>query len=638
VASRATVVLLILAFVTALFIWWEWKQGAYFGQIFYPGAIGVFALVGLLAANVPISLRVRGPFGIALLGLIGICFLTFLSLIWTDVPAAPVAYGERIAVYVALAGIGAWAARSLGPRMHLALVPVAVSGAVVGVATAIVLGTGTDVSWYLQGDATLRFPIGYRNADVAFLLICLWPLVSLATCSWFHWAFKALAVAAGTVLVDLAVLGQSRGSIPALAIACVVFIAITPNRLRGAAVLALIGVPVLTALSSLLGVFRYGSPDAGAVAPLHHAAAAIGWSAGISLVLAAIALGLLDPRLRLGRSTVRGLSWLVGVGVAVAVIGAGTIFVGRHGGPIHFIDQRVEQFGKTGYPNLHEQGVRFGANIGSNRHDFWRVAVDEGLEKPVTGGGAGSFQLAYLRHRKSLESPHDPHSIEAVIFSELGFPGFILLIVFVVAGIWAVVRSARAGPLAASMAAGAAAAAAQWFVHGSFDWFWQYAAVTGLGIYMLGVAAGPGLEVGGVPWSRAARSGIAVIAVVLALVAVPLFISSSYLSRGIDRERSKPAEAISDFHKAAQWNPLDDEPLLLRGLVEANHGDSSAALKSFQEASEREPESYASYLFAAETLLPKHLKEGTEALARAAELNPREPAIRQLERSLSHRP
>lgn len=634
---RSTVALLLLPFVTLLFVWWEWKQGAYFGQVFYPGAIGVFVLLGMLVLNVPITMRLRGPFGLVLGGLVALCLLTFLSLIWTDVPTAPLAYGERIAVYVALAGIGAWGARSLGDRAHLALLPIAVSGAVVGVATTIVIGTGHDVTWYLQGDATLRFPIGYRNADVAFLLICLWPLVSLAVADWLHWAWRAAVIAAATLLVDLAVLGQSRGSIPALVAAALVFLIVTPRRLRAVAVLVLIALPVLPFISPLLAVFRYGEPDAGVIPSLHHAARSVGWSALISLAVAALALGLVDPRLRLGPTVVRRLTWALGIAAAIVVVVGAGVFFGRHGGAVSFIEERVHQFEKVGYPNLHGQGTRFGLNVGSNRHDFWRVAVDEGLEKPLTGGGAGSFQLAYLRHRLSLESPHDPHSIEAVIFSELGFPGLIALIAFLVGGIWAVVRSARVGPVAASVAAGGAAAATQWFVHGSFDWFWQYAAVSGLGVYALGVAAGPGLSFEGAPWGRLARWGVGAACVVLALVAVPLFFSSSYLGRGIAKQDSEPAAAIEDFHKAAQWNPLDAEPLLLKGLVESNSGAEKAALKSFAEAAEREPDNYASYLFAAELLLSKHPQKGAEELERAAELNPREPVIRRLQHSLAKR-
>ncbi len=627
--------MLLLPFVTVLFAWWEWKQGAYFGQVFYPGAIGVFLLTGILVANMSITALLRGPFGLVILGLAGLTVLTFVSSIWTDVPAAPFAYGERIAVYVALAGIGAWVARALAGKMHLALLPVAVSGAVVGLATTIVLGTGHDVSWYLQGDATLRFPIGYRNANVAFFLICLWPLVSLAISSRLHWVWRALAIGAATLLVDLAVLGQSRGSIPAFVVAALVFVIATPRRLRAAAVLVLIALPVLPFLSSLLAVFRYGEPDAGAIPLLHHAARSIGWSALISLALAALVLGAVDPRVRLGPTKVRRLTWGLGIAVAAVVVVGGAVFFGRHGGPVGFIEQRVKQFDKVGYPNLHSQGTRFGLNVGSNRHDFWRVAIDEGLEKPLTGGGAGSFQLAYLRHRLSLESPHDPHSIEAVVFSELGFPGLILLIVFLIGGVWAVVRTVRAGPVAATVAAGGAAAATQWFVHGSFDWFWQYAAVSGLGVYALGVAAGPGISPVAPSRGRAARWAICLVLAVLAVGAVPLFLSSSYLSRGLSEEGSASAAAIEDFHRSAEWNPFDVEPLLQRGLVEANRHEAEAALNSFAEAADREPDNYASYLFAAELLLPKHPKKGREELERAAALNPREPSIRRLQKRYS---
>ena len=151
--------------------------------------------------------------------------------------------------------------------------------------------------------------------------------------------------------------------------------------------IVLAALPVLPVLSDLLAVFRYNSPDSGIVPVLHEAARAIGYSAALSLLVAAIALGFAHPRLRLGPARVRALSWIAGTLVVLAVVGGGLIFVARHGGPIEFIDQRASEFGKTGYPNLHGQGIRFGANVGSNRHDFWRVAVDEGLEHPLLGGG-----------------------------------------------------------------------------------------------------------------------------------------------------------------------------------------------------------------------------------------------------------
>lgn len=633
-ANETVIALGLLTAVSALLIWWEWKQAAYFGRVFYPGAIGIFALLVLLLVNGPVPARIAGPARVALLALVGLSAWTLLSLLWTSVPAAPIAYAERIAVYATLFTVGLWAIALLGRRMHLALLPVALTGAVVGVTTVVVLATGTDVSWYLQGDATLRFPIGYRNADVSFLLICVWPLLGLAAHTEWRWPLRALAIAAATVLIDLAILGQSRGSLPALGVALCVYLLLSPHRLRAGVVILLALLPILPFLDDLLAVFRYNSPDSGIVPLLRDAARATGFSAALSLLLASLALGLVYPRLHLGPARVRAVSWVAGALVVLVAVSGGIVFLARHGGPVEFIDQRVDEFSKTGYPNLHSQGIRFGANVGSNRHDFWRVAVNEGLEQPLLGGGAGSFQLAYIRERESPEEPHDPHSIEAAVFSELGFPGLLLLVAFVVGAGWAALRSRRVSPLAAGLVATACAGAVQWLVHGSWDWFWQYAGVTGLGTYLLGVAAAPGL--GDRPPRRAfGPRAVSVLAlVVLALVAVPLFLSDRYISRANEEASGNPLAAIDDLDRAASLNPFDDDSLLARGAVEAGIGRRAAAVSSYREAADREPDNYVPYLFIAHQLADVDPAAARAALNRAAELNPRGREIAELRREL----
>ena len=42
------------------------------------------------------------------------------------------------------------------------------------------LWTGDNAIEYLEDDATLRYPLGYRNAVAAFFLISIWPMVVLA--------------------------------------------------------------------------------------------------------------------------------------------------------------------------------------------------------------------------------------------------------------------------------------------------------------------------------------------------------------------------------------------------------------------------------------------------------------------------
>lgn len=635
ISQPAAIGLIALFAVGVIFAWWGWKQGAYFGPAFYPGAICLFALLALFLFFVPFEARLDGPVRVALVGLVGLAAWTLLSIFWTPVPAAAVEYSERVFAYAALFAFGLWVTRLLGSRMLLALAPVAIAGAVVAIATTVVIATGTDVTWYLHEDATLRFPIGYRNADAAFFLISLWPLLGLASWSGWRWPLRALAIAMGTMLIELAVLSESRGSLPALACALLIYLAFAPGRLRAATIVALAALPVVPAIPALLEVYRYGHADAGVVPSLHHAARAVGITSLLSFLLAAVALRLVHPRLRLGPGKVRVLSWVSAIAAIAVVLIGGFVFVSRHGGPVGFVDQRINQFGKTGYPDLHGQGVRFGANVGSNRHDFWRVSADEGIAHPLLGGGAGSFPLVYLLHKRSEESPHDPHSIEAVAFSELGVPGLLLLALFVAGSALAAVRSRRRGPMVATaLAAAAAAGGAQWFVHSSYDWFWQYPGVTGPGIYLLGVAAAPGLAAGIRGGRRLARGFAIAAAIGLALVAAPLLLSDLYSRQAEANVGSDPVGALADFDRAAKLNPLSDEPLLARGVLASSLGARKVALDSFREAAERVPDDYAPYLFIGKELGPVDRRAARIALQRARRLNPQGVEVLAAQREL----
>jgi hypothetical protein len=633
-AVRPEVAVPLLIAALALFGWWGWKQGAYFGPVFYPGAIALFGLIALSLLIVPLPGRLDTFAALALAAVAGLGAWTLASILWTPTPAAALADAQRVFAYAAIFGVGLWTVRLLGARAIGSLLPVAIAGALVGVATVIAIGTGSDFNWYLHSDATLRFPIGYRNANAAFFLTCLWPLVGLAAHNDWRWYLRAAAIAAATMLIELTILAQSRGSLPAAAVAILVLLVLSPHRLRSAVVVALAAIPTIPALPALLDVYRHGTADRGVVPLLHDAAGAVALTTAGSLLLAAIALGIVYPRLRLGPSRVQVISWVAGVAATLAVLAGGAIFIASHGGPVGFVDQRVKEFGKVGYPDLRSQGIRYGANVGSNRHDFWRVGLDEAVDHPLLGGGAGSFQFAYLRHRRSGESPRDPHSLIVRVASELGLTGLALLIAFVVGCIGAAVRSRRRGPLAAALVAAALAGGVQWFVQGCYDWFWQYPGVSAPGFYLLGVAAGPAIAGRSVRAPAAARWGLAAALVAAALVAVPLFVSDRYAQRGLAEVGSDPDAALRDLGRAADLDPLADQPLIERGAVAAGLGDRPLALRSFRDAIERVPDNYASHWFLARELLRSRPAAARAALGRARELNPRGPEVRALERRL----
>src|SRR5262249_54992206 len=148
--------------------------------VFYPGAFALFVLLALLLERAPWGLRIRGPAGVALGALVLIAVWTLLSFFWTPSHDAAIEDSLHALLYATSFALGLWLVRLLGRRMELAVLPVTVAAAVVGVGTVATLCFGTDITNYLDGDGTLQFPLGYRNAAAAYFLIALWPALALA--------------------------------------------------------------------------------------------------------------------------------------------------------------------------------------------------------------------------------------------------------------------------------------------------------------------------------------------------------------------------------------------------------------------------------------------------------------------------
>lgn len=621
--------------VAAVWVAWAWNDGAYFGTTFYPGAFALGGLLVVLVFTIPFRARLRGPALVALGALLALAGWTLLSGLWSSAPAAAVEDAQKALLYAACFGIGFWVCNMGGRRMTMALWPVAVAGAVVALGTLIVLATGSDLGSYFHDDVTLKFPLGYRNANAAFFLISIWPLLVLASDVVRHWAWRALMVGSVTLMIEVAVLAQSRGSLPAVALALVVYIAASRRGLRAAIYVALALLPVLPALPALLDVFQHGTLDGGLEPILRDAARVMALSTVGSVVLTGGFASLVEPRIGIGRSGVRRVSIIAGIASILVIAVGGAILVERQGGPIHFLDQRAQEFGAGGDPSFAAQGVRFGANVGSNRSDFWRVSLDQGVAHPILGGGAGSFQYSYLEKRHSPETPNDPHSVEMLMLSELGLPGLCLFVAFVVAAGMAGLRSRRLGPAATAVTAAAFGAGTQWLMQGSYDWFWHYPAVTAPAIYLLGAAAAPHLLDPSVRSSLGGRRLLGAALAIGVLSCVPIYLSQRLLERAYSNSRSDPAASVQDLDRASDLNPLDSQPLLVKGVVLDGMGDRSGAISAFRDAVDLQGDNYATHYFLARELGPVDRAAALQELDRAFALNPGGTELRRLRRSLA---
>ena len=109
---------------------------------------------------------------------------------------------------------------------------------------------------------------------------------------------------------------------------------------------------------------------------------------------------------------------------ALAVVAGAVAFVAAEHHPVAWTQARWASF-KHFDPTA--GGTTHLSALGSNRYDFWRVALIEFERHPVDGCGARCFGPAYLVLGKSDETPARAHSLPLELLAEQGIVGFALL-------------------------------------------------------------------------------------------------------------------------------------------------------------------------------------------------------------------
>jgi hypothetical protein len=616
--------------------WWGWKSGGYFEVTFLPGTMVLLLMVAALLLFAPSPAVLRGGALVSLLALTGLAAWTLISGIWSPVPAIAFSDGQRVIAYVGAFVLGVWGCSLLGRRVLLSLTPIAAAGAIVGLVTLIALWTGSNSLDFFELDATLRYPIGYRNAEAAFFLMAVLPAVVLAASGELDWRLRGLLLGSATLMIELAVLAQSRASVFAAVIGVAVLIAVHPDRLRVMGWLALALVPAALALPWLLDVFQRDAGNTAAeIPPLHHACVAIALtslaSVAIGLCLTRFGRGLELPAR--GRTAIGGLLF----GVLGLILVAGVIALVRaDGGPGGFVSRHVDEL-TAGSPNLESSSSRFGLDVRTERGDYWRVAFDDFDRHPLDGTGAGGFRSSYLQHRHNPGvSPEDPHGVETLMLGELGLPGTLLFLTFLVGSVVAAVRARRLGPSAAALAAGALALSAYWLAQASVDWFWSYAAITLPVPYALGSALAPALRRDGDGESprTATRTALAIAAFAVAIAIVPFFLSARYTNQGIRLGQSNAQGAYEDLDRAADLNPWTARPRAAESVIALEVGDDARALSSIDDAIDRSPRDWLLFMQKAKVLIRTDPAGSRQALEQARRLNPRGPEIDELAKQL----
>ena len=575
-------------------------------------------LAALLLAVVAFAGSPARPPAAALVGLgllVAFAGWQAVSIAWSALPSLARDDALLTLFYAVVLAIGL-SVRGAVDRGVVVAAVAAGSGAL-AVATAIALRFGSTPEGYF-GDGRLAFPVTYTNGAAAMFLVGSWPALVLAARREVPVAVRAGGLAAAAATLAGWLLTQSKGGGIALGLSAVAVLAVSRDRLRLLVPTAIVGVLVGSQFDRLTAPYtsadlRGAARDAGLTLLWLTAAAAV---AGLLYALA-------DRRLRLSARWNRIVTRAAIVAVVVAVIAVPVAFFAAVDHPGDWAGDEWRAFKHS--PS-HETATTHFGSLGSNRYDFWRVALHEFGHHPLAGIGDRGFGPAYLVERRSGETPVRAHSFELDALSELGVVGFLLLLgalapLVVIAG-----RGAWRGDLAATAGF---ATAAYFLIHASADWIWTIPAV-GLPFFvLLGTAcARDDAE----PLPRLAATGVAIAAVAVAVLAfAPPWLSSRLSSHALEGS-SAPA---SDLRWARRLDPLSVEPYLVAANIAPTP---AAALAPLRQAAAKEPRSVdVRFELALGYLRAHRLAAARRELHLALMLEPGAPAIEQALSRVQHR-
>ena len=621
--------LLLLAGAIALGL----ADGAVAPTTYYPVGLGVLALAALVAALAPPRPDERsGVWELALLAFGAWTAWQFASMLWADSPGDAWDGANRSLIFL-LALWVAGARRFRGAGLRAAVGGAGAAGALLAAGVLLHLALHEDpAAAFLEG--RLATPIQYVNGNASLFLIAFFPALALSLARGLPLPARAAGLGAATLLLQTALLAQSRGALLGFAVAAVVLVACSSRRLVTLAALAVpvaataIGFDAITDVRNAADVDALGAELDGALRAIvlgSLAATAVGAVACVAGPRAPAALR--TPRAR------RVADGAVVALAAAAVIAAVAVI----GNPATWLDDRWEDFKTSGYSEVEAGESRFSGSLGSSRYDFWRVALDQFGEQPLLGAGADNYAADYLAQRRSLEAPRHPHGLPFKVLGQTGligaltFGAFALLAAF---GAAAACKRLRGSDRA--LAAGAFGGWTAWFAHGQVDWLYEFTSLSlfALGLLAVAVRALPEEPAAAVPSSAATPAGPVRAP---ALVAAGLLLATSLAAPGAAARFTDhavrdfavdPQRTLDRLRRAESLNPLSARAPLTRGVLARRLGRLDEARSALTTAIRREPRNWFAHL---ELGLVGSQQEDTaravESLERAAELNPRQPVV-----------
>jgi hypothetical protein len=429
--ARFLVVGVLLAGPSAL----AFATGGFYDRPRTIAGIVAWALVVLLVVVGEPLPRGRAAW-VAMAGLAGLAAWSAVSLGWA--PLAEPARDDvgRLVLYTGALLASAMAWRS---RRELRLVePVLAAGALAVALYGLAGSLGViDLEESATARGRLEQPLTYWNAVGVLAAFGLTLAIRIAGDRERPPVLRAAAAAAAAPLGMTIYLTFSRGAIAALAVGVAVLVVLSPTRDQIRAGAVALGAGLVAAVAASAG-------DAVALAAL--------------VVLPVLAALLVLRTARGEPRTYAPRRRAVATGVALAILAGaplGAVVLDR------------------GAADTSATASRFD-DVGSNRYEYWDVALAAWWEEPLRGSGTAGFRVDWLREREIDEPVRDAHSLYLETAAELGLVGLLLLALLlggVAAGAVAAVRRER------ELVAGSVAALSVFAVHAALDWDWEMPAV-----------------------------------------------------------------------------------------------------------------------------------------------------------------
>jgi hypothetical protein len=606
-----------------------------------PWYLGALVLVGLWCATALGLARIRLSrwAALACAALTVYTAFSFLSILWAHDQGVAYLGSVRALVYLAAFttfAILPWSRWSI----RIALVGLVTGLGAVAIVTAIRVATLTNPST-LYLDARLVYPLGYYNADAALFMMTALVAVALACRRGGAPALRVAGLVVAAVCLQLAVLGQSRGWLFTVPLILAIALLIVPDRLRllvfalGPALATAVAAPALFRVYSktTIGGETLTEPRLGHV--LHsqgvHAAHIMLIADIVLAIVAALAVAL-DRRLAPSLTTKRRADRVVAaLAVAVALAGIAIGLVAVHGHVVGRVEHAWNSFADA---NTGPSGSSRFTALGSQRVDFWRVALDEWDAHPLAGLGQDNFAANYLQHRRTGEEPRWAHSLELRLLVHTGLIGALLFVLFVIAvGIAALRGGGARGRPVRFAAAVALLPFVVWIVHGSIDWFWEFPALSVPALAFAGAASALGLDPAGATAGarrlRAARLSAVAVLGAGALAAVAMAYASAHeIQRATDIYAERPAQAYAELHSASNLMPFDAQIYLLEGSIALDYGEASVARGFFEQAARHDDEEWLAPFVLGLLASERGARTPAKAqLRRALRLNPGEQIV-----------